>query len=189
LLAGCPRASTEISMPKWDAGAAADSALATYDANGDQKLSREELKKSPGLLSALKSLDRDSDGSLSGEELKLGLHQIRQQEAALVEIACTVRRNGQALEGATVTFVPEAFMGEDVKPATGVTGRDGTTFPSVGQEEIPAEYRGRVQGVPCGVFRVTVTHPKASIPAKYNTQTELGRVVSRRDHESLMINL
>ena len=53
---------------------------------------------------------------------------------------------------------------------------------------MPEEYRGRVQGVHCGIFRVVVTHPNVDIPAKYNTQTELGRIVSRRDHDTLTIN-
>jgi hypothetical protein len=186
---GCNRAPTGIAPPKWDPAAAADQGIAAYDTSGDQKLSKEELKKSPGLLSALKHFDRDGDGSISHDELKTGLHEIRQQEAALVEISCIVTRDGQPLEGATVQFVPEDFMSADVKPATGVTDRTGATSPSVSEETIPAEYRGRVRGVPSGVFRVVVTHPQVSIPARYNTETELGRIISRRHHETLVINL
>lgn len=189
LLIGCSRGPAGVTIPKWDPAAAADQALSAYDANGDRKLSRAELAKCPGLLSALQRLDRDGDGAISGDELKFGLHEIRAQEAALVDISCVVTRNGQPLEGATVKFVPESFMGEDVKVASGITGRDGMTAPSVAEEELPAEYRGRVQGIHCGVFRVIVTHPQVNIPAKYNTQTELGRVISRRDHETLTINL
>ena len=69
-------------------------------------------------------------------------------------------------------------MGTDIKPAAGVTERDGMTRPSVADEELPAEYRGRVRGIHCGVFRVMVTHPQIDIPSKYNTQTELGRIIS-----------
>jgi EF hand len=188
LLIGCSRSPTSVAVPEWDPGAAADRALSDYDSDGDRKLSREELKKCPGLLSALGRFDGDGDGSISGDELKSKLQEIRQDEAALVEITCTVMRDNQPLEGATVQFVPESFMGEAFKPATGVTARDGTTFPTVAEDELPAEYRGLVHGVHCGIFRVTVTHPNIDVPAKYNTQTELGRVVTRRDHDMLTIN-
>jgi hypothetical protein len=189
LLVGCHRAPAEIATPKWDPATAADRALSDYDSNGDHKLSPEELKKCPGLFAVKDRFDSDRDGSISRDELISQLHDIRQQDAALVEISCVVTRNGQPLEGATVKLIPESFMGDDVKPASGITGRDGTTFPSLADEELPENYRGRVHGVPCGIFRVVVTHPSAGIPAKFNTQTEIGRVISRRDHEPLMINL
>jgi hypothetical protein len=188
LLGGCRFSSSTIEVPEWDPAAAADRALSEYDTNGDRKLSREELKKSPGLLSAIDAFDQDGDRSISGDELTSKLNEIRQQDAALVEITCVVTRGGQPLEGATVKFVPEPFMGEDVKPAMGVTARDGTAFPSVDEQELPEDFRGRVRGVPCGVFRVLVTHPTIAVPARYNTQTELGRIISRRDHEPLTVN-
>jgi hypothetical protein len=188
LLVGCTHSPTSVAVPEWDPGAAADRALSEYDSNGDRKLSPVELKKCPGLLSALGRFDGDHDGSISGDELKSQLEEIRQNEAALVEITCTVMRNKQPLEGATVKFVPESFMGEDFRPATGVTARDGTTFPTVADEELPAKYRGRVHGVHCGIYRVVVTHPNIDIPAKYNTQTELGRVVARRGNDMLTID-
>jgi hypothetical protein len=186
---GCAGGRSEIATPEWDPATATDRALGEYDSNSDKRLSRDELQRSPGLLSTIDRFDQDRDGAISSEELKSKLHEIRQQEAALVTISCIVTRNNQPLEGATVKFVPEAFMGEDTKPATGITDRNGRTSPSVAEEELPEEYRGKVQGVHCGVFRVEVTHPNIPIPAKYNTQTELGRIVSRRDHETLTINL
>jgi hypothetical protein len=188
LIGGCGLSSATIEVPEWDPAAAADRALSDYDSNADRKLSREELKKCPGLLSAIEQFDQDGDRSISGDELTSKLHEIRQQDAALVEISCVVTRGGQPLEGATVKFVPEPFMGEDVKPAMGVTARDGTTFPSVDDQELPEDFRGRVRGVPCGVFRVLVTHPTVLVPPRYNTQTELGRIISRRDHEPLTVN-
>ncbi len=188
LLAGCDRAPAGIALPEWDPASATDRALAEYDSNGDHKLSRDELKKCPGLLSARDRFDQDGDGSISGDELKSKLQELRQQEAALVEITCVVTRNNQPLEGATVKFVVESFLGEAFKPASGVTVRDGTTFPTVPEEELPREYRGRVYGVHCGIYRVFVTHPQVDIPAKYNTETELGRIITRRDHDTLRID-
>src|SRR4051794_6310541 len=55
LLAGCGHGQTRIVVPQWDAAAATERAMSDYDADRNQKLSRDELKKSPGLLYALKS--------------------------------------------------------------------------------------------------------------------------------------
>jgi hypothetical protein len=188
-LAGCSRGPSGVYAPEWDATAAAERALSEYDSNGDHKLSRDELKSCPGLLSALKRFDADGDSAISASELTATLKEIREQQGALVEVTCSVTRGGKPLEGATVTFVPEAFMGPGFKPESGVSGSDGTAFPTVAEEELPKELRGRVHGVHCGVFRVTVTHPHVDIPSKYNTQTKIGRIVSRRDHEALTIDL
>ncbi len=189
VLAGCSRFSGNIEIPEWDPAAAADRVLAEYDSNGDRKLSGDELKKCPGLLSGIRTFDGDGDGSISHDEIQTKLDELKQDQAALVEITCEVTRNGRPLEGATVKFVPESFMGDDLKPAVGVTTRDGTAFPTVADEELPEEYRGRVHGIHCGVFRVVVTHPNVDIPDKYNTKSELGRLVTRRDRETLTIHL
>jgi hypothetical protein len=45
-----------------------------------------------------------------------------------------------------------------------------------------------VHGIHCGVFRVEITHPNVAIPEKYNTKSELGRLVTRRDREPLTVN-
>jgi hypothetical protein len=186
---GCHRATSGVAIPEWDPAQAADRAISEYDTNSDDGLSRDELEKCPGLLTALDRIDTNANGLISGEELASTLREIRQQDAAMVEISCAVTLGGQPLEGARVTLVPEPFMGESVKSATGVTVSDGTTLPTVAETELPEKLRGRVFGVHCGVFKVEVTHPRVAIPARFNTQTELGRIVSRRDHETLEINL
>jgi len=187
-LVGCSGAPAGIAQPKLDPAAAAQRAFTEYDANGDKKLSKEELKACWGLLSAFDRCDQDGDGSISTDELTSTLQEIQKQGAAIVAISCVVKHNDQPLEGATVTFVPEEFLGAAIKPATGITALDGATTPSIADDELPTEYRGRLRGVHCGIYRVVVTHPKVVIPAKYNTKSELGRIVTRRDHDTLTIN-
>jgi hypothetical protein len=104
-------------------------------------------------------------------------------------MTCAVRRGGQPIEGATIKFVPEGFLAGAVGTATGVTGPDGTAVPSVADDDLPREIRGKVRGVPSGVFRIEVMHPSISVPAEFNTETKLGRLVTRRDHDTLMIDL
>lgn len=189
LLVGCDRAPAGMGQPEMDPVAASARALTDYDANGDLKLTKEELKACPGLLSAIDGFDQDRDGAISGDELTSYMQEIQKQGAAIISITCIVNRNNQPLEGATVKLEPEAFMGEAIKPATGITTRDGVASLSIAEEELPQEYRGRLRGVHCGVYRVIVTHPNVEIPTKYNTKTEIGRIVSRRNHETLTINL
>jgi hypothetical protein len=189
ILVGCNRAPAGVAPPELDPQGSTDRAFSQYDANADQKLSRDELGECPGLVAAIQSLDRDRDGSVSADELKASLERFQQEGAGLVTISCLVTRGGRPLENAKVDLVPESFLGDAVKPASGVTGPDGSATLSVAESEIPEEYRGSIHGVPTGIFRVVVTHPSVAIPAKYNTKTEIGRIVTRRDHEALTINL
>jgi EF hand len=188
LLGGCGFSSASMEMPEWDPATAADRALSEHDSNGDRKLSVDELKKSPGLLSAIKTFDQDRDGSISADELKSNLQEILGGGPALVELACVVTRSGRPVEGATVMMVPESFMGETFQPATGVTAPNGTAYPSIAQDAMPEEYRGRIQGIPTGIYRIEVTHPNFAVPGKYNTQTEVGQVVTLRTRDALTIN-
>jgi hypothetical protein len=187
MLSGCTGESTVVADPGLDPAVVTDRTLKEYDANGDKKLSRDELKKSPGLFSAIEVVDSNRDGSISSDELKAVLQDVLQ--GALVELSCTVTLAGVPLQGATVELVPESFLPDTITPASGVTDRDGNTYLSVGAKELPAQLRDKLKGVHCGIYRVIVTHPSAAIPARYNTQTELGRIVSRSVRGPLRINL
>ena len=81
----------------------------------------------------------------------------------------------QPLAGATVKFVPEEFLGNEIQPSEGVTGEDGYAYLSVKVDPNDPE---AVQGVHCGLYRVEITKQGVKIPAKYNTETILGQEVS-----------
>ena len=81
--------------------------------------------------------------------------------------------DGKPLDGAEVKFVPERFLGNRMIVATGKTDENGmarVSIPTSGQPSDPP-------GVPQGFYRVEITKPGLDIPAKYNTQTVLGREV------------
>jgi hypothetical protein len=78
--------------------------------------------------------------------------------------------NGAPLADATVTLVPEGFLGGDFKPAEGTS--DNTGF-------VPLKTEGQpVPGCAWGFFKVKVSKKdgagKETIPARYNTDTILG---------------
>src|SRR5262249_27904405 len=104
---------------------AANQALAEYDANKDGALDAKELEACPGLQSGLKRIDKDNDGRLTADEIADRLT-LFQQQGMLADVAVEVTLDGRPLAGATVTLVPEKFMGPSVKPATSVTDEMGT---------------------------------------------------------------
>jgi hypothetical protein len=151
---------------------ATDQALAEYDANKDGALDAKELEACPGMLSALKRADKNGDGRLTADEITDRLT-LFQQQGMQADVSVAATLDGRPLVGATVTLVPEKFMGPSVKPATAVTDNEGTGF-------FKTEGSEYVQ-VALGYYRVQVSknvQGKEVIPAKYNTQTVLGQEIS-----------
>ncbi len=78
-----------------------------------------------------------------------------------------------------LTFVPEPYLEPNVKPATGHTTPIGLTRPSHAPEHLPKTANGQtIHGMTSGTFKIQITHPSQKIPARYNTQTELGDEVA-----------
>ncbi len=171
---------------------AAAGALAEYDANKDGALDVKELNKCPSLREAMsRGLDKNKDGRVTEDELEERMS-IYQEEGMLGSVMVEVRLDGNGLRGATVTLTPEKFMGASFKPATGTTDASGSAVLQV---------EGLEQGVvPYGHYRIEVSRQGAGgkelIPARYNTQTILGREVaparaldSRGENDSLVLRL
>jgi EF hand len=150
----------------------ANQALAEYDTNKDGFLDAKELEACPALLAALKRIDKDGDGKLSADEIAERLTFFQQQDTQ-PDVSVEVTLDNRPLVGATVTLVPEKFMGPAAKSATAVTDEEGTGF-------FKTEGTDYVQ-VPCGYYKVQVsknTQGRGGVPAKYNAQTTLGYEVS-----------
>ena len=167
LAAGCSsRGSGPERVAPHDAGA---QALADYDTNKDGFLDAKELEACPSLLMALKKIDKNNDGKLSPDEIAERLAYF-QTAGMQLNVLAEVKLDGRPLSGATVTLVPEKFMGPSTKPAT-ATLDDGTgTF----------RLEGSGEPVAPGYYRVKVSKQvggKETIPAKYNEQTTLGQEV------------
>jgi hypothetical protein len=76
---------------------------------------------------------------------------------------------GRPLPNAQVKFVPEAFLGDVIPPATATTDVDGrASMASEGQPEF----------VRVGMYRVEITSDQAKLPASFNSRTTLGVEVS-----------
>jgi EF hand len=170
-LVGCfGSGAPKIPLPSLDPSGAGDAALAEYDANRDGALAGDELEKCPGLKEGLKRIDANKDGRLTAEEIAQRIRQVQVQKAGLAPLSVAVTLDGKPLTGATVSFVPEKFMGSGVKPAVGTTDEGGALQPQT--EGVP------IAGVQPGVFRIEVSKKDAAgtetVPARFNSDTTLG---------------
>ncbi|MGA2032836.1 MAG: EF-hand domain-containing protein, partial [Thermoguttaceae bacterium] len=157
--------------PKWPtltAADVADRALQEFDANHDGKLDATELKQAPGLRAALATMDSNHDGVLTREEIVARVGKWLESPQSVAARRVSVFLDDQPLDGATVTFEPEKCMGPDYQPCTGV---------SKGGRCLPQGSNSDHAGLYVGLYRVRVSKQvdgKETIPARYNTQTELG---------------
>jgi hypothetical protein len=192
--ASCNYGPSRIEPPSIDASGSADEAMELYDANDDGQLSSEELEKAPGLKAAIETVDTNKDGNISEDEIAERIAAWQASRIGVVSILCLVTMDGQPLEGATVIFEPESFLGEDVLAGDGTTDYTGAVYPRIPKEKRPvADMPG---GMQLGFFRIKVSkvvNGKETIPAIYNSETTLGQQIAPDDpafkSQRLRINL
>jgi hypothetical protein len=177
LLAGCSGRPGRLSPPKVSADAAADEALETFDQNQDGSLAEDELAKCPGLAHVFSDYDSNGDKQLSGEEIAAGIRVWAEGKMGMTSWPFQVRFNGRPLEGAQVKLIPEPFLGDAIKPASGEAGRGGHGSLGIALEELPSNAPKRPLIQP-GIYRVEITHPSTQIPAQYNTESTIGLEVA-----------
>lgn len=176
----CRRGPTPIPATSINAKSAAAKALEMYDKDSNGTLSDAEM--SPGLRYAAKRADANDDGALDATELRAMVDAWNQKSIGLFTLRCNVKFNRRPLAGAEVTLVPDPFLEGQVEAADGVTDEFGDTYLSVPKEKRPVA--DAPPGVQLGLYRVVVSklkNGKESIPAKFNTESELGQEVSFDD--------
>jgi hypothetical protein len=174
---GCGRVKSIVVDPEESSAAA----IEQYDKNGDSVLDETELKACPALLGSLRAYDESKDKKLSQAEIAEQIDYMYQRGAGLTAITSTVLLDGSPLPGATVKFIPEKFLGEEIKPAQGITNNAGDASIAISADDMPKELR-RANLLRVGIYRVEITHPSKKIPEKYNTNTELGFEFHETNH-------
>lgn len=177
LWAGCSSSQSRLIGPSLSPTTVAAQALEQYDTNHDGTIEGAELDQVPALKNSLTKLDKNGDQKISADEIAAEVQIWQDNKYPIIQIMCMVSVDGKGLPGATVTFVPEKFMGPDIKPAKATTNTQGQASPS-------AEGLER-NGVPlvgayCGFYKVEITRQEGGseqVPARYNTQTQLGQEV------------
>ena len=160
--------------PTIDAEAAGAKAVEMFDADKDGKLSGAELDQCPGLKAAIAQVDPSGAKEVTAEKITARIKAWQASRLGRMSLSCTVTRNGKPLEGATVNFVPEKFLGENIQTATGRTDANGVAMVSIPLSGNP----GDPPGVAPGLYHVEITKAGDDIPAKYNTKTTLGQEVA-----------
>lgn len=179
LVVGCSGGPSRVKPPSIDASEAAEQAMEMFDANQDGYIAEAELDNAPALKASMATLDTDEDGKVSEEEIEARILAWQANATGITAIRCYVTMDGRPLEGVQVKFDPAPFLGGDIKAAVGTTGPDGSVMPIVPKADRPSE--DTPPGIQLGFFRIRVTDPANSIPAKYNTETILGQQVAPDD--------
>lgn len=172
LPAGCG-GPARLKPPQVDPDSAAARAMSMYDSNGDGDLSGRELDACPGIQRSISSYDTDGNGGVSAAEIVARLKYLAQFKTALTPLRDQVLLDGRPLAGAEVKLLPEAYLGDEVKSASGTTNRAGTASLTISAEDLPEQQRG-YHGIHFGTYKVQITHPEKKLPDKYNTNTTLG---------------
>jgi hypothetical protein len=160
-----------------DADRAGHDAVAAYDANRDDELSGEELQACPAILTSLSQYDADGNQRVTADEIATRIEQWQRLKVGMTALACRVTLNGKPLPGATVRFVPEPFVAERLKTASGTTDEGGTAVITIPPHELP-EHQRHLSGVFPGLYKVEVSHAAVSLSPYCNTQTTLGQEVA-----------
>jgi hypothetical protein len=166
---GCSRGPSRLYPPTVNSDAGA-SAVQQYDADKDGSISNDEVKKSPGLVTAFGRIDSDHDGRITAEEIDKRIAQWRESRIGLSSMYVRVTLDGVPIQDTEVKIVPEKFLGEAVKSASCVTEEGG--FGRLRISPDPDE-----NGVHLGFYQLQVSkkvNGKETIPARYNEKSELG---------------
>lgn len=151
-------------------------ALAMYDTNKDGKISGDELQNCPALKAAIAQLDPNKTGEVTAAMIDARIKAWKDSKLAIMSVSCKVTRNGQPFPGATVTFIPEKFLGDQVPQATGKTDKTG-----IASLSIPSTGPRPRSGMGPGFYRVVITKEGVNIPDKYSKEatTVFGQEVAR----------
>lgn len=184
----CNSTPDRVHPPKYASGAGS-AAMSQYDKNADGKIAGDELDTAPSFKTSMEQLDTNGDSAVDAGEVDARVDKWIDSKVGRMGAQIIVKRGSKYLEGATVTMVPEAFLGTELKSATGITGKYGDVLPNAPADPDRPEINS---GVAPGFYLIQITKEGENIPAKYNSATVLGMEVasdSKYANEPMEINL
>jgi hypothetical protein len=190
LIAGCSSEPTPPPRFQVDPQRATEEAMKLYDKNSDGTLDAKELAACPPLIELLKNLKArfpEHPESLTAADISGRMEEWVKDPTTLQPGEVMVYLDGKMLEGATVKYEPEPFLGSSYHPHQGQTD-------TAGMATLDPELKG-YPGIYVGLYRVRISkmvNGKETLPARYNTATELGREVAtnlRDSRENIMFRL
>jgi hypothetical protein len=170
LVCGCSSGPSRVEVPQIDAAQAASAAVEQYDSDNDQSISQSESAACPALAGSFQLYDANKNGLVSKGEIESRLKAMLGSGIGRMPCMCVVYAgdSDRPIEGAKVRVIPESFLAEAVQPGEGVTNARGIAKP------VTVDAPPGLPGIEMGLYRVQITHDTVKIPARYNSQTELG---------------
>jgi hypothetical protein len=178
-LASCSSGPARVNQPYIDADGAGELAMEQYDTNSDGIVAGDELEKAPGLKAALATMDTNRDKGVSAEEVTARINVWKQMRTGVFSFPFTVTLDGRPLEEAMVTFVPESFLGDEIKPASSQTNFGGGGGATIAKVDRPSPTSP--PGMHLGLYQVKISkqvNGREMVPPKYNEATTLGQEVA-----------
>ena len=114
-------------------------------------------------------IDTDGDGMLTAEEIAARIQYWLDSPTVVNTCDPLITLNGRLLVGATVTFEPEKFLGPAYSVSEGTSDEYGRAYIKGPDPMYP--------GLQLGFYRVKISkvvNGRETIPARYNSNTELG---------------
>lgn len=173
LWSGCSRGPAPPPLPKVSPRQAGKTAVTLYDADNDGQLKGDEIWDTPVLRMGYMQFDTNRDGAITANEIAARVKKWRSGSARVIQASPTIFLGTEPLPGATVTLDPAPYLGPNYPSATAVTD-------SKGRARFTGQDR-RYPGVYVGMYAVRVSkieNGRETIPAKYNTQSQLAFEVS-----------
>jgi len=167
---GCQRTPARLYPPAIDASAAGAKAIEMYDTDKDGKISGAELDKCPALKAAMAQIDTTGEGSITAAKITARIKAWQESKLGRMSLSCTVLHNGKPLANAEVKFVPEKFLGDNIKTALGKTDQNGVAMISV-----PTSDRQDPPG-----WRPACTASRSPRPARSRRNTTATRHLAKR---------
>lgn len=181
---GCGDAPSRLQQQTFNSSSAAAAAIKTYDKDGDGSLNQTELVAIASIANDLAQFDLDHSKSVSQSEIQQRFDKWQAMKVALVPCSFIVKFDGKPLVDAVVTLEPEEFLRDSLIPCVGKTDASGRVSPSKTTTE--GDPDAGLTGVPPGLYKVKVEHPKLEKLLKYNSETTLGLQIAS-DNPNLML--
>jgi len=182
---GCSDAPSRLKQQTLNASSVAAEAIKAHDKNGDGNISAAELDGIPSIKGDLSQFDLDKNQSIDASEIAARIDRWQALKVALVPCSFVVKLDGKPLADAEVKLEPEPFLASNLPMCAGKTDAGGRASPSKAENSAGDSSAG-LTGVPPGLYKLRITHPKLNKFPKYNTETVLGLHVAP-DNPNLML--
>jgi len=181
---GCGDAPSRLQQQTFSSSSAAAAAIKSYDKDGDSSLNEAELAVIASIANDLAQFDLDNNKAVSQSEIQQRFDEWQEMKVALVPCSFVVKVDGKPLADAEVRLEPEEFLSATLKPCVGKTDVSGRVSPV--KTTVQGDPDAGLTGVPPGLYKVKIVHPKLEKLAKYNSETTLGLQVAA-DNQKLML--